>query len=112
MTVDEFWNGDPWLAIWYRRAYRERRNEENRRDWIQGMYFYNAVSVALGNGFRKKGAKPQSYLEEPLPVFPLNKEEREAKEAAENEKAMAVMKELIAKQRAEKAKERQNNAET
>lgn len=112
MTYGEFWDGDPWLAVAYRKAYIERRKEENRRDWLQGMYFYAAVSTALGNAFRKKGARAESYLEEPLQIFPLTKEEKAEKLAKEREKAMATMKQLAAQQRAAKAAREKKNAET
>lgn len=112
MTYDEFWRDDPWLAKYYREAYVERRKEENRRDWLQGAYFYNAVATALGNAFRKKGQKPTDYISEPLQIFPPTKEEQEAKITKEREKAEAVFKQLIAKQRAAKAAKELKDAET
>ena len=47
--------------------------------WLQGVYFFNAVSTALGNAFRKKGAKPVNYMEQPIRILPLSEEEKEAK---------------------------------
>lgn len=89
----------------------ERRKEENTRDWLQGAYVYNAVSTALANAFRKKGTKAVDYLEEPFQIFPLTKEEREAKEARENAKIHAALMQQAAKMRAEKAAREQQNAE-
>ena len=66
MTYEQFWFGDPWIAASYRRAYVARRKEENLRDWLQGAYYYNAVSTALSNAFRKKGQSPINYLARPL----------------------------------------------
>ena len=113
MTYEQFWIDDPWKAKWYREAYIERRRAENRRDWMLGAYVYNAMSITLSNAFRKKGTKAENYLEEPFPVFET-KEERLAKERKEAEKMEAVMKAMIAKQRAERlAKEQEEvNAET
>ena len=79
MTYEQFWRGDPWLAKYYREAYVERRKEENRRDWLQGAYIYNAVATAIGNAFRKKGAKTANYVEEPFQIFPLSEAEARAK---------------------------------
>lgn len=113
MTYEQFWLEDPWKAKWYREAYIERRRAENRRDWMLGAYVYNAMSITLSNAFRKKGTKAENYLEEPFPVFET-KEERLAKERKEAAKMEAVMKAMIAKQRAERlAKEQEEvNAET
>ena len=96
----------------YRRAYVERRREENRRDWYQGAYFYNAVSTALTNAFRKQGSKPYEYLEEPFPIFAPTEAETAEKNRKEKEKIEAVYKSMIAQQKAKKAKEQQQNAET
>ncbi len=112
MTYDQFWFGDPWIARSYREAYVERRKEENIRDWLQGAYVYNAVSTALANAFRKRGAQAVDYLEEPFQIFPLTAEEKAAKEARENAKMRAMLMQQAAKMRAEKAaREQRNNAE-
>lgn len=112
MTYYQFWHGDPWLAKTYREAYVERRKEQNTRDWLQGAYIYNAVATAIGNAFRKKGAKALNYLEEPFQIFPLTKEEREAKEAKENAIIHAAMMRQAAQMRAEKAAREQEYAST
>lgn len=114
MTYDQFWRDDPWLAKYYRKAYVERRKAENTRDWLMGMYNYNAVSIALANAFRKKGTQAEKYLEEPFKLFPPTKAEIEAENKKQKEKIEAVYRSMIKKQRAEKlAKEQeQANAET
>ena len=112
MTYDQFWFGDPWMARSYREAYVERRKEENTRDWLQGAYIYNAVSTALANAFRKKGAQAVDYIEEPFQIFPLTAEEKAAKEARENAKMHAMLMAQAAKFTAEKAaREQRNHAE-
>ena len=35
MTIDEFWNGDPWLTVTYRKAWDIKRHNENFRAWAQ-----------------------------------------------------------------------------
>lgn len=112
MTYEQFWYGDPWAAKNYREAYKERRRAENIRDWLQGAYFYNAISTALANAFRKQGSKPHDYLEEPFPLFAPTEAEIAEKNRKEKEKIEAVYKSMIAQQKAKKAKEQQNNAET
>ena len=112
MTYNEFWHGDPWLAASYRKAYVERRKAENTRDWLQGAYFYNAVSTALVNAFRKKGQKAVNYLEEPFTIFPLTEEERAAKIAKEEKTLMDAMLQQAAIFRATKEAQEQEDAET
>lgn len=112
MTYAQYWYGDPWLAKTYREAYVERRKEENVRDWLQGAYYYNALVTALSNAFRKKGAKVHPYLEEPFQIFPLTKEEREAKAAKDEAIIHAALMRQAAQMRAEKAAREQHNAET
>lgn len=112
MTYEQFWYGDPMAARDYRRAYIERRRAENKRDWLQGAYFYNAVSTALANAFRKQGSKPHDYLEEPFPIFAPTEAEMAEKNRKEKEKIEAVYKSMIKQQKARKAKEQQQNAET
>lgn len=113
MTYDQFWRDDPWIAKYYREAYVERRKEENRRDWLMGAYAYNAVGTVLSNAFKKKGAKPDSYLEEPFRLFPPTKEEIDEENRKQAEKIEAVYRQMIARQKAEKAakEQEQQNAE-
>lgn len=86
MTFDEYWHSSFDVYKYYRQAWKAKRKEENHRDWLLGAYFYNAVGIALSNAFRKKGQKPEPYLSEPFPIFPLTKQEREEKERREYEK--------------------------
>lgn len=86
MTYEQYWHSNHDVYRFYRKAWKARREEENKRDWLLGAYFYNAVGTAIGNAFRKKGARVQNYVEEPWPIFPLSKEEAEAKEQKELER--------------------------
>ena len=112
MSYDEFWHGDPWLAKTYRRAYVARRKAENERDWLQGAYYYNAVSTALANAFRKSGQAPYDYLEEPFQIFPLSPEEKAEKLAREEKTLMDAMLRQAAIMRAKKASQENNDAST
>lgn len=109
MTYNEFWYGDPWLAASYRKAYVERRKAENTRDWLQGAYFYNAITAAMANAFHKKGAQPVNYLEEPFQIFPLTAEEKAEKQAKEEKILMDAMLRQAAQFRATKAAQEQDN---
>lgn len=112
MTYNEFWHGDPWLAASYRKAYVERRKAENTRDWLQGAYFYNAITAAMANAFRKKGAQPVNYLDEPFQIFPLTAEEKAAKQAKEEKILMDAMLRQAAILRSQKASQEEKDAST
>lgn len=72
MSIKEFWEGNPDLFWAYRFSYyEEKRNEQemiNFTAWLQGAYFYEAMSVALANSFGKQKvgyvSKPYSLTEE------------------------------------------------
>lgn len=68
MTAKEFWEDDPALFWSYRISYiRRKKNEQevqNSMLWLQGAYFYDAVTKALANAFSK--GKKYTYLEKPL----------------------------------------------
>ncbi|MBO7614786.1 MAG: hypothetical protein J6T15_03725 [Bacilli bacterium] len=75
MSVEEFWRESPDLFWAYRFSYYEKMRAEQQYDnfklWLQGAYFYEAVSVALANGFGKGKA---TYPNKP---YILTKEEEE-----------------------------------
>ena len=49
MTYEQFWEGDVWLAEDYFRANQLSAQRKSEEMWLQGLYFYHGVSVALGN---------------------------------------------------------------
>lgn len=67
MTYDEFWYEDCWIAYYQLKAYKIKKEQENEKLWLQGMYIYEAiidVSPIL-HAFSKKGTKPLPYAKEP-----------------------------------------------
>lgn len=83
MTYDQFWRDDPWLAKSYRRAYELQIEKTNQELWLQGLYFHNAVAVAINNAFNKQ---KQKYINKPLQMFQPTKDEREAQIRENNRK--------------------------
>ena len=71
MTYDEFWHGDVYRALFYKKAYNKKieiQNELNDYNfWLQGMYVYEAICDAspIFHSFAKKGTKPLPYSNEP-----------------------------------------------
>jgi len=79
MSYDQFWNQDPYLAVYYREMHEFKRDEENQKQWWQGLYTYIAISTALSNiHLDGKKHKINQYLQEPLRIRPKTEEELEA----------------------------------
>ena len=100
MSYAEYWEGDPLLAQYYRKAYQIKQDERNYNSWLQGMYVYDAVSTALYNALRGMGKTkppPKDYAKQPYELYKKNKTEQEkAKEVeAEQEKAAAWMENFV-----------------
>jgi hypothetical protein len=87
MTPDQYWNGDPALVKYYRKADELKLERKNQELWLQGMYIYEAICDAspLLHSFAKKGTKPHPYSEKPYPI--TNKQHND--EAVVKEKAVA-----------------------
>ena len=90
MTYEQFWYGKPIMAQYYREAYKLKLKERNEDQWRQGLYFLDALNVALHNNINLSGksSKPAKYMEEPLRIFPLTEEEQEVKAEAQRDKAV------------------------
>lgn len=52
----------------YAKAHKLKTQEEDMMNWIQGQYFASALDATVCNSWiwRKKGAKPHSYIEKPI----------------------------------------------
>lgn len=76
MTLDQYWDDDPWLFAAYRearnRASKEREEHAKWERWMAGMYVYDALlrAAPVINGFSKSHKaipwveKPYDYNEE------------------------------------------------
>lgn len=73
MTYDEYWHGDPFRAVAYRKLHRLKAEQENEALWLSGLYVHNAVCVALNNAFSNQ---KQKYINKPLQMFPPDETER------------------------------------
>lgn len=79
MTYDEFWNQDPFLAVYCLKSHELKRDEENQKLWLNGLYTFIAVSTALSNiHFDGKKHKINHYLKEPIRIRPYTEEELKA----------------------------------
>ena len=80
MSYQEFWQSSPSLTRAYYEAEKIRTQKQSEMQWLQGRYFYDALSAALSNfsaGLAGKHGKAE-YLKKPFRVIPKTKEEIEA----------------------------------
>ena len=98
MSFTEFWDGTPFLAVVYRKAFKLRLEMSNEQAWLQGLYIYDAVAVCLSNAFSKRGSKKLTYIEKPVDLFPLTEAEKRRREQEEYAKMQTAMEEMIRKQ--------------
>lgn len=81
MTAEEYWNGDPELTIYYRKANKLKAKDENYNMWLQGMYIYEAL-ICASPLFRSLANHPKPI---PYPDKPYALGEEERKERTKNQ---------------------------
>lgn len=91
MSYAEYWEGDPSLARYYRKAYQIKQDEINNNAWLQGVYIYDAISTALHNALRdpKKG-RAREYAKKPYDFRHKEKTEQEKAREVEVERQKAA----------------------
>lgn len=81
MSSKEFWEEDPQLYWAYQTFYLKQQEMKFERDnqymWLQGMYIYEGVSVALNNAFQKT---KKSYSEEPYNLKGRKEQQKKTQE--------------------------------
>lgn len=99
MTYEQYWDGDPALAIYYRKADEIRYNRRNHELWLQGLYVYEAILDAspILQAFAKKGTKARPFATRPYAMTEKQKEaEKEAREREAFEQARRYMESKMA----------------
>jgi hypothetical protein len=94
MTPEQYWEGDPTLAKYYRKAEEIRVEKRNQEMWLQGMYIYEAICDAspILHAFAKRGTKPHPYTEKPYVINDTQrKREDKSKEKAVFDKGKKMM---------------------
>lgn len=93
MSYDEFWNGEPKIAKYYREAEIRKIEKQNQMLWVQGIYFAKAIesTICVQLSGKKGGNKPK-YPTEPLPITDrMQKAIEEKKQQEEFEKLKAQL---------------------
>lgn len=94
MTPEQYWDGDPALAKYYRKADAIKSERVNQELWLQGMYIYEAICDAspILHSFAKKGTKPHPYTDKPYPLSDKQrKRDTVVKEKAVSDKGKRFM---------------------
>ena len=94
MSAEQYWDGDPALTKYYRKADELNRQRRNEELWLQGMYIYEALCAVspVMNAFASKGTKPRPYTDHPYALTKREREfERKMREKREREKARRYM---------------------
>ena len=93
MSWDEYWKDDVTKVICYRKKDKLDRQRKNYELYLQGLYFYKALSCVapMMNAFNKN-PKIESYLDEPLA---LTKEEQKERERKKRQESLLRMREAL-----------------
>ena len=91
MSSAEYWEGDPSLTRYFRKAYKIKQDENNKNAWLQGVYIYDAVSTAIYNALRGKNTKAAEYAKQPYNLGNKEKSELEKAKEVEAEQAKAAV---------------------
>lgn len=88
MTVEQYWEGDGDLAIYFREAEKHRQEKLNWQLHLQGLYIYDAICCAspIFNPYAKRGTKPIPYPSLPYGV----QKEEEIDKTAQTRRAMEI----------------------
>ena len=100
MSPEQYWDGDPALAKYYRQADELKRKRRNEELWLQGLYIYEALCdvAPILQAFAKKGTKPLPYTDHPYSLTTQEREdEKKRQEERDREKAKRYMEAQMAK---------------
>lgn len=99
MSPGDYWHGSPQLTKAYAEAYHIQKKERNFELWLQGLYFYRALSATLSHIL---GDEPVEYYSEPLDLDKTEEEyeaERLQEEAEQLEKTLNAFAERVNNER-------------
>lgn len=97
MSYREYWEGDAELTRYFRKAYMIKQEEKNHQAWLQGLYFYDALTTSLHNALRDKKTQKRDYPKMPYEFRQKEKTAQEKKKEVlkEQEKAAAWMENFV-----------------
>lgn len=72
MTYEQFWYGDPWMVVSFRKAHELRNNMLNQQMWLMGLYVSDAVGSVVSTALSKK----RDYMKQPINLHPKTDAEK------------------------------------
>ena len=97
MSIKDFWENDPELFWAYRFSYVNKMKREAEMKsydaWLQGLYFFEGVSIAIANSFGKANLK---YPELPYGMEKGKKKKKKKQQMSEQEKLTIELKGRVA----------------
>ena len=97
MSLSEFWDGDPMLVVYYRKAHQIRQDMINAWEWRMGVYNLSAFGTVVGSMFAKNKNDMPEYIKEPLPLREKTEEEKQAEIKAQNDRFAALLERNMAR---------------
>lgn len=93
MSYEDYWDGDPEMAKYYRRKLDAQKEYDNFVAWLQGIYIYEAIAdlSPILKPF-VKNPEPKPYLDKPIA---LDEEERLKREEEAQEKKIQAGREAM-----------------
>lgn len=88
MTPEEFWKGDPYLTVVYRKAWDLRKEQINEQLWLQGAYVSEAINAVAHNLTKKRGQKPATYPQKPYNLTPQTEDRKQEKQQQAQKEAI------------------------
>ena len=76
MSSAEYWEGDPSLPRYFRKAFKMRQERENEQAWLHGLYVYDATISALTH-LSKDKKDHKEYTSQPYSFDPEDYEEEQ-----------------------------------
>lgn len=111
MSYTEYWEGDVRLVRAYHQAELLRTQANSDNMWLQGRYFFEAMSTALSNFSAGMAGKHKysEYRKEPYRVIPKTEKEIEAEKMAQVNARIEELKRFEAAFKAKKERESAKN---
>ena len=86
MTYEQFWYGDPWMVVSFRKAHELKNDMLNQQMWLMGLYAFDAVSAAMS----ALGKHPKKYMDKPIDIKAHTDAEKEREKAVNYFKALEL----------------------
>lgn len=107
MSYEDYWEGDPQMAVYYRKKLDQEIDYENFKAWLQGLYVYEAI-LDLVPAIKPfvKNPEIRPYRDKPISLTDVERENREEEENKQKLRNGRQFMEMMAASINQKMKER------